>query len=54
MANQDLILGKDKISLDPDKAAADTKHRRQDDEEQLRKLLKDLIYKEIKNLFVKK
>ena len=63
MADQDLILGKDKhgntysyhgkklgITKDPD---AHNK-RREKDEEEIRQLLRDLIYKEIKNLFVKK
>ena len=63
MADQDLILGKDKngntfsyhgkvlgIDKDPD---AHNK-RREKDEEEIRQLLRDLIYKEIKNLFVKK
>jgi len=65
MADQNLILGKDKkkkgntmsyhgkklgIKSDPD---AHNK-RREKDEEELRKLLRDLIQNEIKNLFVKK
>jgi len=65
MADQNLILGKDKkkkgntysyhgkklgVHADPD---AHT-NRRDKDEEMVRQLLRDLIYKEIKNLFVKK
>ena len=65
MADQNLILGKDEkkkgntysyhgkklgVHADPD-AHID---RRDKDEEQVRQLLRDLIYKEIKNLFVKK
>jgi len=59
MADQDLILGKDKrhtakTPIDPKKSAKATIRRRNDDEEELRQLLQDLIRTEIKNLFVKK
>jgi len=63
MADQDLILGKGKkngntYSYGGKKAAdadPDAHNKRRDkDEEKVRQLLRDLIYAEIKNLFVKK
>jgi len=64
MADVDLILGKDKngntmsyhgkkLGIKPKDPNAHFK-RREKDEEELRVLLRDLIAKEVKNLFVKK